>query len=299
LYITSICEYGNYLAIACSPLDNVGKSVVYLWDRDASLTTLSESVDWGDGSIKILEEIDGFLVGISIIGGTSTTFNDRIVFRYLSGNLAIKFKEVTGTTSTSLLLAKQKINNRLYFMMKISLNGAVRAGVWSIGKSSSGFVLAEERTHINDTVLTNGVLSNFFIVGDFTFISYVGEDSNYALSKTNDASSYTATSIRETNIFNGGDISAKKRLIGVTVMTEALPTAGQVVLKYKKDEDTSYTTIFTEATDNSISHSAVNIESSGAFLPEYKEIQFRIESTGGAVITGLKFKYELLDKDFY
>lgn len=300
LYITSIAEYGNYLAIACAPLSGFGSSIVYLWDRDASLATLSESIDWGNGILKVLEVIDGVLIGISMIGGTFTTFNDRIIFRYLSGNQAVKFQEITGSTSSILLQTKQKINSRLYFMMKISLNGATRAGVWSVGRTpNSPFTIVHERSHINDTALVNGVLKNFFIVDDYTFISYVDESSNYALSKTNDASSYSATSVRETQIFNGGDSSVKKRLVGVTVMTDYLPAAGQVVLKYKKDEETSYTTIFTEATDNSISHSATKIESSGAILPEFKEICFRIESTGGAVITGLKFKAELLDKDIY
>ena len=78
-----------------------------------------------------------------------------------------------------------------------------------------------------------------------------------------------------------------------------LPAAGSVVLKYRKDEETSYTTIFTHTTDNSLSHSAINIESSGATLPEYREIQFRIESTGNAEITSFSFVYEDQDKDLY
>lgn len=125
----------------------------------------------------------------------------------------------------------------------------------------------------------------------------------FYLSKTNSSASYTATSIYESKIFNFGDSSKKKRLIGITVMTEPLPTAGQVVLKYQVDENigtTIWTTIFTEATDNSISHSAINIESSGVALPPiFKEISFRIESTGGAVITGLKMGVEELDADIY
>src|SRR3990167_3661273 len=49
---TSISAYGNYIAIACAPISGVGNSVVYLWDRDSSLATLSESIDWGIGVIK-------------------------------------------------------------------------------------------------------------------------------------------------------------------------------------------------------------------------------------------------------
>jgi hypothetical protein len=76
-----------------------------------------------------------------------------------------------------------------------------------------------------------------------------------------------------------------------------LPADNSIVLKYRKNEETSWTTILTSDTDNAISKSAINI--SGATLPAFKEIQFRIESLGGAILTGLKFKYELIDDDAY
>jgi hypothetical protein len=50
-------------------------------------------------------------------------------------------------------------------------------------------------------------------------------------------------------------------------------------------------------TDNAVRHTALNIETSGANLPTYKEIQFRVESTGGAVVTGLKFLPEKVPDD--
>lgn len=305
VYVTSICEYGNYLAIGCAPLSGVGKSVVYLWDRDSTLATLSESIDWGTGLLKILEEVDGILVGLSLAGGlggaTGITFNDRVIMRYMSGSRAVKLKEfIAGNTSTQLPIAKQKINNRLYFMMSISLRGATREGVWSLGRvnPSSPMTLVHERTPNNDTALSSGTLYNFFVVGDFMFIAYISA-SVHNLTKTNDTETYTATSIYESKIFNLGESSVTKDLDGVSVMTEAMPTAGQIVLKYKKDEETSFTTIFTNTTDNSIRYSAHSIESTGSALPSFKEIVFRIESTGGAVVTGLKFKATVKPDDSY
>ena len=90
-----------------------------------------------------------------------------------------------------------------------------------------------------------------------------------------------------------------KKLLGITVMTSPLPTVGTVILSYRKDEDSGFTEIFTNSTDDSIRHSAITIESSGATLPQYKEIQFRIESTGGAEITGFKFRSEEIPDDIY
>jgi len=299
LYITSICEYGNYLAIGCAPLSGYGNSIVYLWDRDSSSATISESIDWGEGVLKVLEEVDGELIGISLCS-SGNRFNDRVIFRVLQLTKALKFKELlTTATTTQLPIFKQKIDNRLYFMMSTSLYGATREGVWSVGRTPGGpFTLFHERTPNNDTALTSGVLKGFYIVADYLFQSYI-DNGTYALSKTNDSASY-ATSIYETKILNEGDSSLKKDLMGASVMTEYMPANGQIVLKYKKDEETSFTTIFTNTTDSSISYSAVNIESSGAALPKgYKEITFRIESTGGAVVTGLHYKGEIVDKRPY
>jgi len=297
LYITSICEYGNYLAIACAPLAGVGRSVVYLWDRDASLTTLSESIDWGSGVLKIIEEVDGVLIGITLEGNTSLSFNQRVIFKYLSGGEAIKFAEFLSST-TQLPIGKQKANNRLYFLMKLTINGTVRDGLWSIGRTPNrGMTLYHEQTINNNADGSNYTLNNFFILGDYNFISY-NNGSAEALSKTTDGTTYSINGIYESLIF-GEDSSKTKKLIGATVMTEALPTNGSITLSYMKDEESSWTEIFTDGTDNSISHSAINTESDGATLPEFKEIQFQIKATGGAVVTGLKFKYEELDKDIY
>ena len=314
LKITSICEYGNYIAIAGAPLTGYGKSVVYLWDRDASLTTLSENIDWGEGSIFILEEIDGYLVGISNVGTNSATtgptFNQRIVFRYYVGGKAKIFKEIVSEESTAQLsvqIPKQKQNNYLYFFLAMTFpNGALHEGLWKLGRTEDGlWSLSLDRTPNNDTATTSGTLLGFIKVGDFVFIGYT-DGGVHAISKTIEiagTSEYTATtSIYESVILNDKDSSIKKKLRGVTVFTEPLPTAGQVVLKYQIDENidtTTFVTVFTNTTDDSLSYSAVNIESTGVELPEYKEILFRIESTGGAIITGLKYKSEVIDKDIY
>ena len=115
--------------------------------------------------------------------------------------------------------------------------------------------------------------------------------------KTDDTANYTFTSVYETEIFWDG--KETNRVVGVTVTTEFLPAAGQVVLKYKKDAETSWTTIYTDGTDDSLRHSAVNVESTGVALPEYKRLRLRIESTGGAAITGLFFLREQVSDDIY
>ena len=293
-YITSICEYGNLLAIGCASLSGIGNSVVYLWDRDASLVTLQESINWGNGKLQVLDTIDGYLIGISLLGGITTTFKDRIIFRYYYSGEAKKFKEIELGTSSTLKIAKQKVGNRIYFLMKGTFNGVTREGVWSIGRSTpdSPFSLIHERTPNNDTALTNGVLKNFFIVDDFMFISYV-DNAVFYLSKTNDQASYTTTSIYETKIM--GESYLKNQLKSVGVMFEKLSAGQEVKLKCRIDGATSWTEIFDETTDNLLFREAINF-SDGTNLPEFREIEFQITSLGGAVITGFWAQAEEVDK---
>lgn len=385
--INSISEYGNFIAIAAVPLAGVGNSVVYLWDRDVSLVTLSEAINWGEGELKVLEQVNGELLGISLLAGNAA-LTEKVVFKRLISAQQIEVIEElsneSGGAVVELPIAKQVINNRLHFLMQIRKNSEVQDGVWSIGRNSVGqFSIIRERSPENDTAIGGGIadLKNFFYVRDYLFISYLDSTDAFALSKTDNASSYSHTSFYETKKFNLEDIDKIKKLIGASLMFEALPANGIVRLFYRKDEETSWTRIFTYGTDNGISHGANQIEigsdtvtmtiaspavvtlanhdlvagqeikfrttgalptgvtagttyyvistglatdtfrfsatSGGAAvntsgsqsgvhtmerdfpLPEFKEIQFKIESTGGAEITGLKFKAEEIDKEVY
>src|SRR3990167_6621672 len=121
--ITSICEYGNYLAIACKPkFSYAGKSYVFLWDRDSSLVTLSEKIDFGYENLELIEEINGAIIGVSTLIDSSTTahtFAPKIVYKSWAGGTttAKQFNETilsSGSTgSTAIGSDRQKINNRI------------------------------------------------------------------------------------------------------------------------------------------------------------------------------------------
>ena len=119
---------GNNIAIAMAPLTGavVGQSRVFIWDRDTSVTTLSETIPWEEGQLQILEVIDGYLMGVSLSGNSTTRFNNRIIVRYLDGNNILGYRAeklfelISSTTgSVSLPIAKQIIEGRLHFMMSI------------------------------------------------------------------------------------------------------------------------------------------------------------------------------------
>ena len=303
LKINSISEFGNYLAIGCAPLSSVfGNSIVYLWDRDSSLATLSESIDWGAGNLKVLQQIGNELIGISLAGNVLSRFNDRIIFRVYTASGAVEIAEFIfdSSSSTILPIAKQVIDNRLWFMMDGKVNGSQREGVWSIGRTLDGtFSIVHERTPDNDTALIQSkTLKNFILVGDFLFQAYFSSGV-YALSKTNDQNTYSATAIRETTINPGmieGDRTKKKQLEAVSLSYEPFPSGGSAVLEYRVDSsDGTWTTVLTETTSNKITTERTKIDA-GTEFTSGREYEFRITTTSKKiVVTELKYKYSILE----
>lgn len=291
--ITSLCEYGNYLAIGCRD-KNGGKSRVFLWDRDSSVETLAESIDWGEGSLYVLETVNNVLMGISQT--EASAFNARFVFRYYPGTGdAQKIREVISEASAAantLRIAKQVKDHRLYFLMSVTQDGTTREGVWSFSKKPDGtFGVALEYLPNNNTALTNGVLKNFCFVGDYCFIAYVS-NSAWGLSKTNDQASYTATSLFNTAInpmMTREDRPKRKQVFFVGAHYDSFPSGGSVTVRFRKDGASAWTDVFTESTAN-----AVYTLDKPFTSAEYRDGEFQIESTGGVEIAGLTYEYKLL-----
>jgi len=293
-YITSICEFNNYIAILCAHVDGVSNSRLFIWDRSTTLATISESIDAGSGVSKVLEEIGGYLVWISLDGSNSTRFKDRIIFRYFTGAGYVQSKEILVSTGANLLQSKQKINNRIYFMMAATLNGSVRSGVWSFGRLPDGtWNLVHERTQQDDTAIGNGTLRGFFYVGDYLFQAFVDNSSVHQVTKTDDGQTYTHTSIYESQINPNMAVEDRlklKQLTSVVIGYETLAAvAGQVVVKYKVDGG-SLTTIAT-CTTTGVNQLEFK-DAAGVPFTKGREFEFKLESTLGAKIISFEYNYE-------
>jgi len=296
--ITSICEHGNYLAIACDQPE--GTSVVYLWDRDSSLSTTSEKIDWGVGSLKLIENIGGTLVGISTTSANLTGLTPKVMIKYYNGADVDIIKEYECSLAT-IVAGKQKFNNLFYFLAEMTIEGTALKGLWKIAKKpGGGLTVSFDRMPRNDTALDAGTLKGFYRWGDYVFIAYLVPTTGlYTVWRTNDQATYSASSIVETIKYDAGDAGAFKDTVGATVTFEPLPSGGSVSLAYKCDAETSFTTLFTHTTQDSVSHSAVNVESTGAKVPQHKLIEWRITSSGGAEITGFECLEEITGKKPY
>jgi hypothetical protein len=297
LKITCACPYGDYLAIGCAPVDAAAlgqKSVVYLWDRDSSVTTVTQRIDFGEGNLTHLASLDGKLIGVL------NFFATKCVIKQANGNSSVIINEIPSDSYSGLVMPATRAvkNNKLYFPLTAPQGSDAQRGIWSVDSSGRATIAIVENEVESASSKT---YESVYSLGDDWLICHSGDFSTNlmgfytGISGSGVAYYLVDVSQYETLIINGGDSSQKKKLVSVTAEFEALPVAGSVTVKYKKDAETSYTTIFTDSTDNDISHKAINIESSGDTLPQFYEIQLRVGSIGGAVITGLKVKWEEID----
>ncbi len=289
--IVSSCHYGNYLAIGCVTKGSLDiRSTVFLWDRDSSLATLTERIDFGEGSLVHLANLDNYLMGVMNFYANNVFSLDspKVLIKRANGQFATVLKELNfdNTTGTPLPRTNFVRNNRLYFPMTIILNGETCTGIWSTDVNGNLIMEYEEE----DATIHTGI----FFVANVLFIANSYDDT-VMHSDSDKVYSTTNPSIYESLIFNAGDSSLTKKLNEIEVTFEKLPAAGEVILAYRQDGATSWTSIFDFTTDGEISHRARNIETSGGTLPQFKEIEFKIFSYGGAVITGLKFQCEIID----
>ena len=286
--ITSICNYGNYLAIACAPISTFnGTSKVFLWNLISD--DVQEAIDWGEGQLRVLETVEGMIVGITdrYLNNATGAGRGSMIIQVYQGGTPQVVKEVftEALTGKTIPLSKAVKNNRLFFACKIMTNSAgteYNEGIWSFGRKNVNYPFSLNLDVIDENVNTSGIQS-FGTAGNYFFLTHSADGS---VDKTNDASTYTFTSILESQIFNFGDVDTDKTLQNVKVSFRRQLSGESLTLKYRIDEAAAWVTIGTYDTDDSISHTFLNIEATGLPLGSGREFEFRLESTGGLEITG-------------
>lgn len=312
LKVNSLAWWGDYLAIACSNNTNPGvgnaalRSTVYLWNRDTSLSTVSESIDWGTGDLKVLNNLDGVLVGYSHLGGTSTYVLDKdsLQIKVWEGGLFPRLIKEFTTTKETTTTPSVVINDRVdfvnggkhYFSANVVGGSSSPSlyGLWSIGKSkvSGNYSVSVERTIAS----TTGVLAAA-MVGDFV----VTVDSAVGTTKTSSDSTSLTTAFSTNGVYesvvNPGmelvDRIQKKQLISVGIHHEKLIANRSVTVEYKVDGG-SWVTILTSDTDDALNKEA-GVTSAGDQFTSGYEYEFRITSISGTVIHALHYIYDTLD----
>lgn len=296
LKITSLARFGNYLAIGCAPISTYnGKSVVYLWNY--SSTDVQESVDWGEGELRVLENIEGMLVGITdrYLNNSTGAGRGSMIVQVYSGGTPQVIKEVftQALVGKTMPISKAVKNNRVFWSAKIMTNSAgteYNEGIWSFGRKNINYPYTLTLDIIDENVTTAGIQA-FGTAANYFFIA---SNSDGSITKTDDTATYSFTSIYESQIFDFGDLNSDKRLEKVEISCRKLTSGESITVKYKVDGATSWTTIGTYSTVGGLGRAFVNIESTGGAFASGSEYQFQITSTGGAEITSYRLQATIL-----
>lgn len=289
--ITSLTAYGKYIAIACAPVSVYnGNSKVFLWDGIS--TDIQEAIDWGEGEIRILETIEGILVGVTdryLNNATGAGRGSMIIQIYQGGSPQV-IKEVftQALTNKTIPISKAVKNNRLFFAAKImtdSIGTTYNEGIWSFGRKNLNYPFA---LTLDVTTPTNSSgIQAFGTAANYFFIAHSADGS---ISKTDDTAAYTYTSSIETQITNFGDADADKTLLALCVYFRKL-ASGETLTAYYKVDTGSWVQIGTYSTAGELSKTFLNVESSSnVAFASGTEYEFKFESTGGLEITGWKAK---------
>ena len=282
--IVSACRWGSYIAIGMAYGTSAigvpsGVSKVFIWDM-VTTTTVNDVVDWGEGALRVLGNIEGRLVGVSDKYLTSSTGltslavgQGAMVVRMWAGATPQVKAEIvanqsvtadTGTFASVVTRFQRDVvvkDNRMYWVASVpfgastSTESTYHLGIWAFGRKDVNSDFALSLDYVEEAVDTaNYYINSFGNAGNYWFISHGAAG---LVHKTDDAANYTNTSVYEKVFGNGKDTFKIK---GITAMFDALPSAGQVALSYKKDEETSFSNIFVFGTDNALRHSATSIE---------------------------------------
>jgi len=286
--ITSITNYGVYVAIGCAPKSLGENSKVYIWDGDASATDWTDMLDFGEGSLTILENLGGTLVGISgvVLGGLGSTYvkNAKLIIRtYNGGKVGIE-KEMSSDT-IGLSNFKARKDDKVYFPLRLKVQGNEVWQLWVFGMNDNeDWVLSPDRLLCGATAIE--AVLGFNMIGDQIWTSVTS-----GLLRTTTTSYPTST--LDTLINPAMPIADKtkhKQLKAIAVKT--LGAGGEITVSYKVDSGT-WVEVYSGAV-NAVSIKEATNESTGTpFLDGY-EYQFRVATTDGVEIAEIKYKYDIL-----
>lgn len=315
-----LSSWGDYLAVpmtARSATSLVNSNIIGFWNRDTTVTTFDETIHWGQGVLKVLNNVNNVLIGVSELGsdslqsGTTQDYNAIQIKAYTGGYEPtligeIRAQGLSGASGRPSVSINQRVNfiqnNRLYFSAKVDPNDGIqpsRIGLWSVGRDQTGrWSINLERMATNDNSETQVIAA--VVVGDYVEMVHTAEGTlTKSINGSPSNTTFAATSVYESTVNPGIDNQdrvAKKKLTSFSAHFEPLPASSSVVLKYRVDSkgaDSDWVTVATASTagDDFIEM----VDAAGTAFTDGRNFEFRLESVGGAVITAYSYKYEVME----
>ena len=307
-------EFGDLVAIATIPAAGYGgnnPSRVHLWDKVSP--DVSATIDFGEGNIYVLDNMEGTLVGLINVGGQNTFgIRPRLVVRqWTGGTKADVIKEVQVDNATSFTVygsnVKAKKGNKLVFGIQMTINGVAYHQLMALGRKNASYpyALAFDRLVDNDVAITS--IQGLGDLGDYYFVAH---NANGSVNRVNDQNSYGTGGTLATSVFITPKINGENQLQDASrwnksmvmggIITAPLTTGQSVSLYYRKDGDTSWTLVRTYSYGDDtpgMGFESGTIVGTGMGFDNFKEAQFKAIGNGGAEILAVPYAWKLAGAD--
>lgn len=295
--VTSIAEQGNYINIVGYDLKTYESSSL-LWDRDTSVVDLTESYSLGRDIVVHNACLLGQTFTVQVRENeTNSSFAEKpmLIIKYLNGakfDTLYEFPVTSLNTPANMIGAKYTSLDRFYFTAKVQFDGEAASRNVCFALDYKGRLTIAQNLDINTgTNPVSGILRN----GE---AFYFGAGSDGAWNTT---TTYTTVSSFETNDIRSEDLSMNLNFVDAIVSCEPLPASAQILLKARKNEETTFTTIatFTETNRSKFRITAMKAKNLLTGLDKAKQVRFRLESTVGAVVTGFQAIFNPVQDDTF
>lgn len=283
--------YGTYIAIACIKGD--GKSIVYLWGRDTTVTTFQDSVEFGDDKLCFITNLNGLLIGVSSRSSASTYLDPKIKVRALIGREAVLVKELAVTSYLDISNMYVVWKDVIYFLNQSQ--STPYGTLFTISKNKKGEIVLGQAYTTQYEGETSTYTYSFFNIHDYFFFG----NYNGKMMRTYDSNPlYNVTDSTYTFPINVGMVEsdrAKLKNVNFVYVKAYANSAGYGTLKLEVSIDGgAYTTIFSESSPSGKNAYVVEAlgDSVGDALGEGRDIQFKVTFDQGIDIVELGYDYE-------
>lgn len=308
--ILDLTEWGDFVAVALHPGGGYNGTIgskVALWDKVS--TDPSHMIDWGEGHLLILENLEGTLVGVSVQGyGEEGIIKQKLVVRqYTGGDDAQVIFELEGDAGTSMSigpnLAKIRESNRVRFPVKFTKDGVAYNQYAAVGRKASGYPIGFTLEQLVDNTSAITSIQGSFKLGQTIFTAF---NSDGSINKTDPALSYTTStyiSQKRTGASRVLDGHRRKKQLLMAGITAPPLTSGQSINLYYRADGGSWTLIrtYTYGDDTTSGEVPANTGfeagsagTSNDEFPVYKEIEFKATCAGGASVSGFPYSWKLV-----
>lgn len=276
---------GDYQVGIHGLLTNPRRGQALLWDAASLLA--DQNIATGKGTPIAIGFPSNIWATVTVSTSVEAEANGKseMIVRLLNGEspeVVYRLEAISAFNgiSDSFSLNDQYQDSMLWYNKAEVKDSEFVQGIWAFGKGS---LQSQYGVSLLLNTETLGLVRNTYVNGNAIWFIH-NENGSVSRLDNFETGTYDVPATIETLIY-GADSPYLKELNGISVVTEDLPSGGSVVVSYRTDEDSAWTTMGTSNTTGSRKHNFTR--ANGTSIGRFQEIQFRIVITGKTAVKNI------------